>query len=489
MIIRKEKLILSFGEDDAVYDLIDLTDTMNITDYSCIHHKFSRNGDDTLRVDAGFQKERKKVRSISSLTNIITDMIQVVLNEYDAIFPATLRVIGINNEQAKMVADQIIMDLLYNKYLAESPVVSHTSYADNLADIMFGRLDESTLQYLLKTDDDPDLKDTSDAFRKRVERSAKNAAKLYEFSELRDELQVLGIDIYKFVDWFAKTNIEKSKVIWDILFWNASELVKKQYNRSMIKANRNYTCRDVISDLTEYNIMVNGLLPSEKDSSKEYFNSSMTYYALESYRRIDFNLKVTHFLLKHGITDVSEIKFLTERFHPRILSIMEGKSGNILYTDKIKYYRPLWNADRMVLGFLSKNGLEEASRIATAWFNCQIVRAKVYELFNHHAMFVSDDYDDLKKFLMSRYDVSQYHRDEEAWAFVLNYPKPPASSKKKDTPTQEARFFRDTFFKINTLLFPPSKKRIIQHAASSEIKLGEKSNKEALSLKESYHHH
>ena len=486
---RPKMRILSIEKEGAIYDLIDLTNIMSITDYNRTHHKFSRNSDGTLSIDAGVEKERKKVNSISSLTNIVMDMIQIVLKEYDAIFPSTRTVIDIDDKEVEIVADQIIMDLLYNKYLAESPVVSHTSYADNLADIMFGRLDESTLQYLLKTDDDPDLKDTSDAFRKRVERGAKNAANLYEFSELRDELEVLGIDTNKFVDWFSKTNIEKSKVIWDILFWNASELVKKQYNRSMIKANRNYTCRDVISDLTEYNIMVNGLLPSEKDSSKEYFNSSMTYYALESYRRIDFNLKVTHFLLKHGITDVSEIKFLTERFHPRILSIMEGKSGNILYTDKIKYYRPLWNADRMVLGFLSKNGLEEASRIATAWFNCQIVRAKVYELFNHHAMFVSDDYDDLKKFLMSRYDVSQYHRDEEAWAFVLNYPKPPASSKKKDTPTQEARFFRDTFFKINTLLFPPSKKRIIQHAASSEIKLGEKSNKEALSLKESYHHH
>ena len=176
-----------------------------------------------------------------------------MLKEYDAIFPSTRTVIDIDDKEVEIVADQIIMDLLYNKYLVESPVVSHTSYADNLADLMFGRLDESTLKYLLKTDNDPDLKDTSDAFRKRVERSAKNAAKLYEFSELRDELQVLGIDIYKFVDWFSKTNIEKSKVIWDILFWNVSKLVKKQYNRSMIKANRNYTCRDVISDLTEYN--------------------------------------------------------------------------------------------------------------------------------------------------------------------------------------------------------------------------------------------
>ena len=72
---RPKMRILSIEKEGAIYDLIDLTNIMSITDYNRTHHKFSRNSDGTLSIDAGVEKERKKVNSISSLTNIVMDMI------------------------------------------------------------------------------------------------------------------------------------------------------------------------------------------------------------------------------------------------------------------------------------------------------------------------------------------------------------------------------------------------------------------------------
>ena len=476
---------------DAFYlNLFDNNDMILVTHYEKIRHRLYVSSNKAIHVDLKHPHEKKKINCVKNLkTYISEEIIPVSIKILERVLAASkepentflldeprnppkiyvpnmeitqikenlkhqseiLELVALASEilpeiekSLDKVVDQIIVDILFDKYCIESPKLTHSAYAKQNAKLW-------DANYLLFYQ--------VDSNRKNLEYSSKKLHDLLSSQMVINQIKELGFYPEKIKNYYSKTNGKIQKIIWDILFWNTTGIIEKQFRRKITKENRNYSYSQMAKDLIDYCSMVTILLPSDNMNSKEYFNRYFDYYFLESYRRIDYILMLTQFLYTNKMNDLGSFDFLTRRFVPNIVVLCEMLGATYLYP-KHKYYRPLWNLDSEILGHATPNiDTLTANRLLVYWYLCVVLRAKAYEMFLFHAEFSSDDYDEIKEFLSTQYDVCKYHRNNTAWDMLKEMiaPKPSAGAHNQvpQNAIKELRDFLRIFISVNNLFFPP----------------------------------
>lgn len=438
----EKRLYCTVDDMGDFFDIFDEDNYMHITDYRLIRHDIFIGCDNIPHTAVYAERHRDLITSIELLRSYLISHIMERALEW---FPVEgMR--HMSNAEKNMVAEQIILDLLFEKYLRESEKMTPSQYAKYTA-----RLWPENMLPIHK----------ADANRKKLERSAKQYSDMIHYSKLREEVRELGVDPDKYADFLEKVRGKRPKYMYDILSWNRNPLISRQYRRQLTREGRNYPYWEMIRDMKDYNNLVNSILPSDNEAPKDYFRKAMDYYALESYRRIDFMMKLAGLMQKTGRSEMGRLAFITRRFTPHVLLLDEGMHGELVHRTHTNYYRPSWTMDDMVLNQIAVGDEESISNAAIQWQNCVIVRAKIYELFKYHAEYVSTDYEEIQQFLKNSYPVCDYHRNHDAWKMIMEQEDEKSSDTEKTQVSKEVKDFLTKFISVNELLFWPSEKRSI----------------------------
>lgn len=426
----------------TLFDMIDRSNCLLITDYHALKKEIILSEND-MSLNLGEEKKRLQIDSIDGLKNALDGYISEVLQMFDSIF--NLNCSNINRE---LLIDQLIFDIFFDKYQREAEEKTQYGY--------------SSSEYLKKLTNYFEKEEDSfqDATRNSIKRGMKKHSDMIKHSPLlQEELVELGIKPDEYIKYFSPKAADNSKkkkprYAWNLIYCNQYMITSRQYRRQ-IKEDGNYSSETFIGELRDYDAFVKSMLPVEDELPREYFEKSMDYYFLESYKRIDFIFKLMDIIPKIEAAN-AEYTFLVKRFHPKVLVPYE-KNNELDFTRKCNYYRPLLMIEDELHKLIQNNDEYDQSLYGVRLFNCQLVRAKVYELFRYHAEYTSSDYEDIKKFISERYNMLSYHQSNKIWSRLS------ASGqqwRKWDKETQAYfRTLKKNFISINETLFWDSPKR------------------------------
>lgn len=341
------------------------------------------------------------------------------------------------------MVEQLVFDVMFDKYLSETKEMTRLNYSKDMSKLLCN-----------------DVYSYCDVINKELERGMKVYYNMMKYSELKEELELLGVIPEQYAEYYnprMKNNLKKKKpeYVWDYLYHNHGyKILNRQYRRQLTRSSRDYSYRDIINDLKGYNGYVKKLLPIENESAEKYFNMSMRYYALESYKRIDFMFNLADFMLKMGMDEINRKHFLIERFTPCVLMPVAA-DNEIQFYHKYKYYRAPLMIEKELQKEMKKDGFIDVRYYAEQLSMYQYVRAKAYELFKYHGEFISLDYRDIKKFIFQYYNMRTYHESNEVWNVIED-----KVWKDLDNETRHhlKKIFKN-FISINDSLFWKSSKR------------------------------
>lgn len=406
-------------------DVFETADIMRITNYSYLKQEIIiKEVDDKKELEFDRDKVRFKVGKINEFRKCADLFIEATLgilnsagNEYslenwDCIYDEEtcqwmdIKVISernwkvyylITKDEKEVLINQLIFDMLYDFYLSQSPKMTIGNYVNNL--VTYHNIEGEKIS----------LKETR---RKTIQNGMREYYKKLSTAEIKEQLKMLGVDAELYPQYYlygGKRNVEKSKFVWDLLYYNKYMITSRQYRRQFTKENRNYPYWEIYDDLKKYKNFLEKVLPSECDYGEEYMNKAMDYFTLESYKRIDFMFKLA---IDIPQLEVEDIEFLIKRFHPEVM-IPFNDNGNIRYDKKNKYYKPLFMIEDLLVKELASGC--DSSVVGQKLFKYQVIRAKAYELMKYHVEIEELDYDEVEKFLRKSYNLYDYHKTNTIW--------------------------------------------------------------------------
>ncbi len=423
--------------------------------------------------------KKEKIHTIDSLKKYLEKLINVAFSKYSCFFPYTtphtkgdidivIQRTPLDKDIKNIIVNQLVIDVLFQKYTADQKkhLMVRSDYAQYMEDAF-------------------DLNYDSDAIRKAIERSMNKYADMIENTDLKNQVKSLEMNPEKYIEYYMapkKDSLTHSrpKYLWDYFFYNSYLLSSVQYDRSKLKPTTksvNYSYSQKINDIIEYCEFEDKLLSpnrivynkwkkdtpfiekdSHEESAEDYFIKMMEYYYLESYKRVDFMLKYAINLKdipEHEIEEKDKYIWVLKRFCPKIACPKIGPKNNIIYTVRYHYYKPILFAEEKIIkdSFIDKKNIIEKTFIDLNFY--QILRAYAYEAFIFYAQFESDDYEDIRNFLMSSYDLRYYHQSTGI--------KEHFNSNMNKHEMKEAKQIIRKFIKFNTTLFPdnPNRKKDI----------------------------
>lgn len=405
--------------NEYIFDFFSDNGVTHITDYSRLDKKITWFKDNDTKI-LYRENNRKKITSIDELKNAFKELILIsikILCQHDeSALYAPSYYTDFSYLNSELLINQLVFDILFDKYLHEAEKITRYNYAQNMSKLLSG-----------------DKYYYCDAINKELERGMRKEYNKIKEPKHKQEIEWLGVDADKYINFYnpkIKNNLTKNKPIykWDSLYINNSHninsnikrgtILNKQYSRKLTRNNRNYSYEEIIEDFNEYNNFINKLLPIENESVHKYFNMSMRYYALESYKHIDFIFKFVNFMSNIGITEIDKQHFLIKRFTPQVL-VPYIKNNEVKCSYNTKYYRPLLLVEEALKKEMQDNkGLFGYDFCADILSKYQYVRAKTYELFKYHMEYISSDYNDIKKFISESYNMRSYHESNEVWKVI-----------------------------------------------------------------------
>ena len=412
--------------------------------------------DGRCKGEIGEEKQRKKISTIIELQNVLKDYVIKVRKILES---DLLRIIGpvanlekreeqtfclsnmsyyfdCSNLNIDLLVEQLVFDILFDKYLKETELMSLWEYAKYMREMMEG--------------------ESQDAIYQKLRDSMEYDFNMKKYSGLQEELLELGINLDKYEQRYrTEKNIKKNpKYVWDYLYYNRYLITYRQFRRQSLK-DSNFSYEELVRDLQDYDKFVKKLLPIENESPHKYFVKSMEYYYLESYKRIDFMLKLAAAMPKMGITEMDKDHFLIKRFHPKVLEPYEEGGELSIKNSKHNYYRSLFRIEETIHKQMQCDNKSEKTVYADQLLKYNIVRAKTYELFMYHNEYISSDYKDIKDFIQKNYNMRFYHESNDIWETIqsCSYKKMESDKKRK------LRAVLRYFVSINESLFWKSPKR------------------------------
>lgn len=371
--------------------------------------------------------------------NVDIDLDNTILSNAQIIAPPFR--IDIPDEDREFLINQLIFDILYDKYCKESPLMTLRQYS-----IYQSRYSWSGEQ--------PDENLTIEAIRKCLSNALKKQTAVYNSPGLRDEIMELGVNPDVYFQYFNQLSAsfssgrrqaiqKRSKVIWDHTFYNANGklITSKQFDRSFSK-NGNYSHTALVKLFDTYDDYIDEVFMQPATNGQDYFLKSLDFYALEIYKRIDFIYKLAVRLGDINTPVITKQHILVKRFHPYVCYVINN-NGSLGFDPEIKYYKPMLMLEELWQQKESYNDPMHEDK----WVKYYFIRAKIYELFKYHFQFVSDDYDDISDFINKHYNILQYHEPKKIWI----------QEDKKHKVDRERRITKA--LEINEALFGKSDKR------------------------------
>ena len=449
------------NNDLYLFDIVQKSGKTFITDYHLMKKEIrvivGEDGKQEGKVEG--EKKRKKISTIIELQDVLKDYLDKVKKILEV---NTLRILGPIADPEKeevqtlnpfsmsyyfdcsklnieLLVEQLVFDILFDKYLKEAEQMTLHTYAGNMSKMIAGN------------------NNSENTFYKKLRDSMEYDYNLMKYSQLQEDLIELGIDLEKYEKRYRTENnsIKKNpKYIWDYLFYNRYMITYRQFRRQPMK-DSNTSYETFISDLKDYNDFVKKMLPIEDESPHKYFKKSMEYYYLESYKRIDFMLKLAEAMPRMGITEIDRKHFLVKRFHPRVLVPIIEDTTLLSGDFKNNYYRPLFQIEDTIHKQMQSEDKSDHTVYADQLLKYNIVRAKTYELFMYHNEYISSDYKDIKNFIQKCYNMQSYHESNEVWKIIESneWKKMDAATKK------QMKCILQNFSQINDALFWKSTKR------------------------------
>ena len=383
-------------------------------------HEILANPDGTFLL--GEEKERKNITSIQVLREtfeeLVTDVLKIVYrNSADTVDEPTthyrgqssLLYISIQTQDLNFLVEQLILDVLFEKYCAESPQMTLQQYSRS-------HIGE---RWYESTDDDHLV----DCVRKSVLASANRQVEVMNSPNLRSQIKKLGVDPDKYFSYLKQVStpfvngekqeiVTKGKPAWDYIYYCGFNklITSKQYARSFSKHD-NYNHKAVAEMFDIYDRFVDDVFMQETETDREYFMKSLEFYSLEIYKRIDFIYKLAVRLDIPNAPTIDKNHPLVKRFHPEVVIDYKIQDGAYCFQTRHKYYRPmlmledLWQEEKRYEDPLYFYMLQKH----------HLIRAKAYELFKYHYKFTSSDYEDISNFLRKHYNVLSYHEPHKVW--------------------------------------------------------------------------
>lgn len=414
-------------------------------------------------IQLGEKFTKKRITTINELRNEFQDLIERIIDEFFSTRPHKYRPNFLGDDVIELLVNQLIFDVLFDKYKDGEKMTSH-DYSTRMSEM---------------------LSISTESINKKIKKSMGDFYSLINKNASIQQLITLGVDVETCNSYYtnrAKDNMDnkKPKCVWDAYFYNNNMITGRQYRRQL-KRDGNYPYKTFCKDLNKYNEFVKKILPKENETPKIYFNKTMDYYYLESYKRVDFIFKILNILsiaskkfdkVTYSLMDGGLTKVLIARYTPPVWYAFE-KNNQISLLSRYKYYMPLLIIENEIY-----NKFGQKSQLTGADFNQFIhalnsyryIRAMTYEKFNYRCEYVipashttkktaySNDYlnyKEIKDFLIQHYNMQSYHETTEIWNIIENID---LSQKDSD----EYKHFIETlrgFIKINNLLFPASSKR------------------------------
>lgn len=314
------------GNHGRVFDFVCESGTALITDYR--HLDKDVWAENSIEVKLGGEKERITVTSIESLKDTLNKFLSAALKilfRHTPSNPIDLYTYpDFSNIKKDLLIEQLIFDILFDKYLDESELMTRNGYST----YMSMKLYEDSIQQI----------NCARAINENLSRGMKTHYNRMRYSQLRKQLAWFSIDPDKY-DKYYTPNIKESsgskkpQFLWDLFYYNFGRNLKnlpsdgeskanskygkgmlssRQYRCQLTKDSRNYSYVEIIHDLRSYNCFVNKILPVEFESYEKYFHMSMDYYVLESYKRVDFIFKLIDALPPDKLIAIDRDYFLVE---------------------------------------------------------------------------------------------------------------------------------------------------------------------------------
>lgn len=317
--------------------------------------------------------------------------------------------IDIPDEDRELLINQLIFDILYDKYCKESPLMTLRQYSSYQS--RYSWSGEQT-----------DEKLRTEAIRKCLSNALKKQTAVYNSLDLRDEIMELGVNPDVFFQYFNQLSAsfssgkrqaiqKRPKVIWDHIFYNANGklITSKQFDRSFSK-NGNYSHEALAILFGTYDRYIDEVFMQPAVNSQDYFFKSFDFYSLEIYKRIDFIYKLAVRFGDINAPVITSQHILVKRFHPYVCDVISN-NGSLEFGTRIGYYKPMLMLEEL---WQQKEAYNEPMH-EDKWQKYYFIRAKIYELFKYHFHFISDDYDDISDFINKHYNILQYHEPKKIW--------------------------------------------------------------------------
>lgn len=429
-----------------------------IMSYIKIDKEMSVN-EETGRIVFSNTKKKRKLGSIRELEKSFDELLNAeegIINRYGTykagidldnsilsnaeIIEAPIQM-DISVEDRKLLINQLIFDILYDKYCKESPFMTLQQYS----------IYQSQYSWSGKQSDE---KLRVEAIRKCLSSALRKQTAVYNSPRLRDEIVKLGVNPDVYLEYFNQLSTsfssgerqaiqKRRKVKWDHVFYNANGklITSKQFDRSFSK-NGNYNHIALVKLFDEYDGYIDEVFMQPTASSKDYFLKSLDFYSLEIYKRVDFIYKLAVRLANMNAPVITSQHILVKRFHPYVCDTINN-NGSLGFGTRIGYYKPMLMLEEL----WQQKELYNEPMHKDRWEKYYFIRAKVYELFNYHFQFESDDYDDISDFINEHYNILQYHEPKKIWI----------QEDKKLKADREKRIIKA--WEINEALFGKSDKR------------------------------
>ena len=334
-------------------------------------------------------------------------------------------------EDSFIILCQVAFDVLLNKYEAESPQLTLNQYCEkHIFNVAFEKKDGNQQKTWNVISSEDDKSRTSESSRKWMKSAIAREVSIMKNPALINEINRMGIDSERYLDKREKLNNQfeeeekKTKFEWDQIYYNGHPglFTAMQFKRSINKKNRktgkpnnNYSNDKVGDFLSGYDDFVKfSFAPKQEENNCDFFNRSMRFYCLESYKRIDYMYKLSVKMDEINIRKIEKNNRLVRRFHPPVVLPIERKQEDsciLEISDKVNYYRPIL--------FLEKKWLKSCGayneKDNLVWYYSNTLRAMVVELFKYNYEFVSSDFDDMADFIRKNYNILAYHDTNKEW--------------------------------------------------------------------------
>lgn len=349
--------------------------------------------------------------------------------------------IDIQSEERELLIDQLIFDILFDKYFKESPLMTLRQYS----------IYQSQYSW---SGEQVDERLRIDAVRKCVSNALKKEIAVDNSPGLREEIMEMGFNPDKYFEYYEQLSTpfsngkrqeirKRSKVRWDMTFYNGNGklITCKQYDRSF-SSNGNYSHKDLVNLFDTYDGYIDEVFLQPTANSKDFFLKSLDFYSLEINKRVDYIYKLAVRLEDMNAPVITKQHILVKRFQPYILDVINN-NDSLEFSKRKEYYKPMLMLEEL----WQQKELYNDPMYEDKWTKYYFIRAKIYELFKYHFQFISYDYDDISDFISKHYNILHYHEPNKVWI----------QEEKKLKADRERRLIKA--LEINEALFGKSDKR------------------------------